>query len=124
VAKKTKQRRKPAPSRRATPARTAAATESTAPAAHSTAAPATPASAGTAPARRGIERVDPASRRAQAGRPAKADPGFAPLEADDPAIPFDRVPYVPGDLRRVAVMAAVMVVLIVVVNVVLAKVSG
>jgi hypothetical protein len=35
-----------------------------------------------------------------------------PLDSDDPAIPFDRVPYVPADLRRVAVIATVMVVLI------------
>jgi hypothetical protein len=35
-----------------------------------------------------------------------------PLDTDDPAIPFDRVPYVPSDLRRVAVMATFMVVLI------------
>ncbi|MGA9114257.1 MAG: hypothetical protein WB802_10755, partial [Candidatus Dormiibacterota bacterium] len=35
-----------------------------------------------------------------------------PLDSDDPAIPFDRVPYVPSDLRRVATIAALMVVLI------------
>jgi hypothetical protein len=35
-----------------------------------------------------------------------------PLDSDDPAIPFDRVPYVPADLRRVAMIAAIMVVLI------------
>jgi hypothetical protein len=34
------------------------------------------------------------------------------LDSDDPAIPFDRVPYVPSDLRRVAVIASIMVVLI------------
>ncbi|MGO8686379.1 MAG: hypothetical protein ACLQT7_04220 [Candidatus Dormibacteria bacterium] len=35
-----------------------------------------------------------------------------PLDSDDPAIPFDRVPYVPSDLRRVALIATAMVVLI------------
>jgi hypothetical protein len=35
-----------------------------------------------------------------------------PLDSDDPAIPFDRVPYVPSDLRRVALIAATMIVLI------------
>ena len=30
---------------------------------------------------------------------------FLPLDSDDAAIPFDRVPYVPRDLRRVAIMA-------------------
>ncbi len=39
---------------------------------------------------------------------------FQPLESEDAAIPFDRVPYVPSDLRRVGVMAALMVVLIIV----------
>jgi hypothetical protein len=34
------------------------------------------------------------------------------LDMDDPAIPFDHVPYVPADLRRVAMIASVMVVLI------------
>ena len=35
-----------------------------------------------------------------------------PLDSEDPAIPFDRVPYVPSDLRRVALIATAMVVLI------------
>jgi len=39
---------------------------------------------------------------------------FPPLDPEDPAIPFDRVPYVPADLRRVAIIAGIMVVLIVI----------
>ena len=45
-----------------------------------------------------------------------------PLDSDDPAIPFDRVPYVPADLRRVAVIAALMVVLILIAWVVVSHV--
>lgn len=41
-------------------------------------------------------------------------PEFAALESDDAAIPIDRVPYVPADLRRVAAMALLMLVLIIV----------
>ncbi|MGA8016616.1 MAG: hypothetical protein WCB85_11935, partial [Candidatus Dormiibacterota bacterium] len=48
----------------------------------------------------------------------------APLESDDPAIPFDRVPYVPADLRRVAVIAGLMVVLILIAWVVVAHVTS
>jgi hypothetical protein len=83
-----------------------------------TAFPDAPASTGP---RRRIERVTPTAA-AQATRPAQR-PGrgpansaalFQPLETDDAAIPFDRVPYVPADLRRVGIMAALMVVLIIV----------
>ncbi|TMB92560.1 MAG: hypothetical protein E6J45_02230 [Chloroflexi bacterium] len=74
------------------------------------------AAAGT---RRRIERVSPvasgARPAARPGRgPANAAAMFQPLESEDAAIPFDRVPYVPSDLRRVGVMAALMVVLIIV----------
>jgi len=47
---------------------------------------------------------------------------FAPLEPDDAAIPFDRVPYVPADLRRVAVMAGVMIVVIIIAAVIVSHV--
>jgi hypothetical protein len=47
---------------------------------------------------------------------------FEPLPPDDAAIPFDRVPYVPGDLRRVLVIAALMVVLVVIADVVISNV--
>ena len=47
---------------------------------------------------------------------------FQPLESDDAAIPFDRVPYVPADLRRVAVMAVCMVVLIIIAALIVSRV--
>jgi hypothetical protein len=78
------------------------------------------APASTGPRRR-IERVTQtataqATRTAQRpGRgPANSAALFQPLDSDDAAIPFDRVPYVPADLRRVGIMAALMVVLIIV----------
>ncbi|HWW09820.1 MAG TPA: hypothetical protein VNY76_06185 [Candidatus Acidoferrales bacterium] len=67
--------------------------------------------------RRRIERVSAvtAQRAVRQGRPpANAAAMFQPLESDDAAIPFDRVPYVPADLRRVGVMAVCMVALIVI----------
>jgi hypothetical protein len=83
-----------------------------------TSLPDAPASSG---ARRRIERVTQnaaaqATRTAQRpGRgPANSAALFQPLDSDDAAIPFDRVPYVPADLRRVGIMAALMVVLIIV----------
>jgi hypothetical protein len=74
-------------------------------------------------ARRRVERVTPASAlsiaasRQQRASVKSARFGTAaamvePLDSDDPAIPFDRVPYVPADLRRVAVMAGIMVIVI------------
>jgi len=70
-----------------------------------------PATAATA---RRVGRIDPASaRRLKPGRSGAAAIAFDPLEVTDPSIPFDRVPYVPADLRRVGVMATVMVALIV-----------
>ncbi|HEX4579135.1 MAG TPA: hypothetical protein VH498_03945 [Candidatus Dormibacteraeota bacterium] len=44
------------------------------------------------------------------------------LESEDAAIPFDRVPYVPSDLRRVAIIAAVMVALIIVADIIVSNV--
>jgi hypothetical protein len=82
---------------------------------------------GTGPRRR-IERVTQtaaaqATRTAQRpGRgPANSAALFQPLDTDDAAIPFDRVPYVPADLRRVAIMAALMVVLIIVAAVIVSN---
>jgi hypothetical protein len=77
-----------------------------------------PASAGP---RRRIERVTQTAT-AQVARttqrpgrgPANSAALFQPLDSDDAAIPFDRVPYVPADLRRVGIMAALMVALIIV----------
>jgi hypothetical protein len=83
-----------------------------------TAEPAAPDSA-----RRRVERVGPATAPGAAAgrqqRPQLRSARFGtaaamvePLDSDDPAIPFDRVPYVPSDLRRVAIIATAMVVLI------------
>jgi hypothetical protein len=88
---------------------------------------ATPVAAGaggpTEPTRRRVERISPASAssiaasRQQRASVKSARFGTAaamvePLDTDDPAIPFDRVPYVPSDLHRVAVIATFMVILI------------
>lgn len=97
------------------------------------AAPAAPAAAAAAPVsdtgRRRVGRIDPAAAAAAAGaqRPGQRQRGgrttataamFEPLPPEDAAIPFDRVPYVPGDLRRVLMIAGLMVVLIIVADVV------
>ena len=47
---------------------------------------------------------------------------FQPLDAEDAAIPFDRVPYVPADLKRVAITASLMIVLILIAAVVVTHV--
>ena len=78
-------------------------------------------------ARRRIERLSqtaaPASRAGRPGRgPANAAAMFQPLETEDAAIPFDRVPYVPADLRRVAITAGLMIVLILIAAVVVTHV--
>jgi len=71
------------------------------------------APAPTGPRRAG--RLEPGQRRPQrAARPGSTAAVFEPLDPEDDAIPFDRVPYVPGDLRRVAVIGGLMVVLIVI----------
>jgi hypothetical protein len=78
--------------------------------------------------RRRVGRIDPtvaAARqapRAKSGRQQSTAAMFEPLPPDDDAIPFDRVPYVPGDLRRVLIIAALMVVFIVVADVVISNV--
>ena len=75
--------------------------------------------------RRRVERVTPTA--AAPARPAQRTRSrfqgssaalVAPLDSDDPAIPFDRVPYVPADLRRVSVIALLMLALIIVVAIV------
>ena len=86
-----------------------------------------PAAAGGGSTRRRIERVTPTAAAARGaarpGRgPANAAAMFAPLESEDAAIPFDRVPYVPSDLRRVAAMAGLMVVLIIIAAVIVSRV--
>ena len=83
--------------------------------------------------RRRVERVTPASASSiAAGRQQRATAKSArfgtaaamvePLDSDDPAIPFDRVPYVPADLRRVAVIATIMVILILIAWAIVSKV--
>lgn len=93
-----------------------------------------------APARRRVERIAPTAvmpggaagaagarqtrQAAQRTRSWSAAGMVEPLDSDDPAIPFDRVPYVPADLRRVAVIAGLMVVLILIAWVVVAHVTS
>jgi hypothetical protein len=74
--------------------------------------------------RRRVERLNaPAAALPRSSRiPANAATMFAPLESEDAAIPFDRVPYVRADLRRVAIMASVMVVLIIIAAIVVSHV--
>lgn len=93
------------------------------PASASAQAPAPTAAMG-APARRRIERLSQAApARTARGRAAgNAAAMFQPLESEDAAIPFDRVPYVPADLRRVLVMALLMVVLIIIAAIVVTHV--
>ena len=78
---------------------------------------------GSEAARRRVGRIGPTAppsalggrQQRQAVRSARFGSAAAmveSLDSDDPAIPFDRVPYVPSDLRRVATIAALMVVLI------------
>lgn len=106
-----------------------------------------PARAGEGAVRRRVERIVPEAPPApspaagpkappgaapgRAGRPAtqrsrytSAAAMVAPLESEDPGIPFDRVPYVPADLRRVAVIAVFMVVLILIAWVAVAHITG
>jgi hypothetical protein len=78
--------------------------------------------------RRRVGRIDPTvaaarqTQRAKSGRQQSTAAMFEPLPPDDDAIPFDRVPYVPGDLRRVLIIAALMVIFIVVADVVISNV--
>ncbi len=76
-----------------------------------------------APSRRRVARAG--ARAAKYGRnPAAIAADFEPLPADDAAIPFDRVPYVPADLRRVALMATLMIVLIIIAAFVVPRIVG
>ncbi|HYA00025.1 MAG TPA: hypothetical protein VEK76_06700 [Candidatus Binatia bacterium] len=99
----------------------------TVPATAPAAAPAHPVPHEEGPGRRRVERLTPAGQgqasasegslrqqrqAAQRTRAWSAASMVAPLDSDDPAIPFDRVPYVPADLRRVAIIAGLMVILI------------
>jgi hypothetical protein len=73
---------------------------------------------------RRVGRIDPATQRAAARQSSRQSAiTIAPLDTDDAAIPFDRVPYVPGDLRRVAIIAVVMVFLIIIADLVVTHVT-
>ena len=75
-------------------------------------------------ARRRVERVSPAAAPLGRARPARGQSTsyIQPLESEDAAIPFDRVPYVPADLRRVAVIAVLMIALIIVADIIVSNV--
>jgi hypothetical protein len=87
---------------------------------------------GAETARRRVGRVGPAPASSTMSRQQRASIKSArfgtaaamvePLDSDDPAIPFDRVPYVPSDLRRVAMIATLMVVLILIAWAIVSKV--
>ena len=74
-------------------------------------------------ARRRVQRLNPAAQPRQVRGQVSAAAMFQPLDSDDAAIPFDRVPYVPRDLRRVAVMASLMVVLILIAAFVVTRIN-
>jgi hypothetical protein len=74
-------------------------------------------------ARRRVQRVNPAAQPRIIRGQVSAAALFQPLDSDDAAIPFDRVPYVPRDLRRVAIMASLMVVLILVAAIVVTRIN-
>ena len=86
-------------------------------------APAEQLAAADTSARRRVQRVNPAAQPRVIRGQVSAAALFQPLETDDAAIPFDRVPYVPRDLRRVAIMASLMVVLILVAAIVVTRIN-
>ncbi len=89
-----------------------------------TTVPAVPVAAVDAdPTRRRVERVSGLTPGLRV-RPARSQaPGYIqPLESDDAAIPFDRVPYVPADLRRVAIIAGIMIALIIIADIIVSNV--
>jgi hypothetical protein len=74
-------------------------------------------------ARRRVQRVNPVAQPRSPSRQVSTAAIFLPLESDDAAIPFDRVPYVPRDLRRVAIMASLMIVLILIAALVVTRIN-
>jgi hypothetical protein len=81
------------------------------------------AAAAESSSRRRVQRVNPAAQPRPRGGQVSAAAMFLPLESDDAAIPFDRVPYVPRDLRRVAIMASLMIVLILIAAFVVTRIN-
>jgi hypothetical protein len=75
-------------------------------------------------ARRRVERLNPAAQPRSTSRQVSTAAMFLPLDSDDAAIPFDRVPYVPRDLRRVAIMASLMIVLILIAAFVVTRINS
>jgi hypothetical protein len=133
MAKKTRKQKQRAATRR--PGMPAAAPDGVAPATAAagdddagvvavTTVPAVPVAAVDAdPTRRRVERVSGLTPGLRV-RPARSQaPGYIqPLESDDAAIPFDRVPYVPADLRRVAIIAGIMIALIIIADIIVSNV--
>lgn len=75
------------------------------------------------PGRRRVERVAASAPTARPRSTRGQTQGYIQaLESDDAAIPFDRVPYVPADLRRVAIIAGLMIVLIIVADIIVSNV--
>jgi hypothetical protein len=73
--------------------------------------------------RRRVQRLNPTAPIRPGRGQVSAAALFQPLDSDDAAIPFDRVPYVPRDLRRVAIMASLMVVLILIAAFVVTRIN-
>ncbi|HEY6468394.1 MAG TPA: hypothetical protein VI434_01375 [Candidatus Dormibacteraeota bacterium] len=73
--------------------------------------------------RRRVQRLNPTAQPRPTSRNVSTAAMFLPLESDDAAIPFDRVPYVPQDLRRVAIMASLMIVLILIAAFVVTRIN-
>ena len=81
------------------------------------------ATASDGAARRRVQRVNPAAQPRAIRGQVSAAAMFQPLDSDDAAIPFDRVPYVPSDLRRVAIIASLMIVLIIIAAIVVTRIN-
>ena len=73
--------------------------------------------------RRRVQRINPVAQPSSGRRQVSTAAMFLPLDSDDAAIPFDRVPYVPRDLRRVAIMASLMIVLILIAAFVVTRIN-
>ena len=85
--------------------------------------PETSVAASDGSARRRVQRVTPAAQARVPRGQVSAAALFEPLDSEEAAIPFDRVPYVPRDLRRVAIMASLMIVLILIAAFVVTRIN-
>ena len=120
--KKSKRRAKSAPPRVTNLSRGITTGAADQPESASAVAATTGTTVAEAATRRRVARVDPSSAARLRGGTALAD--FAPLDPADAAIPFDHVPYAPADLRRVAIIAAVMVLVIIIAAVIVPRIVG